>query len=429
MIARHTLSLSRSLMPGHALEDCELRVVDGPDAGRTCRLGTGRSVVGAAASCDLVLTDPTVSASHAEIALVAHGIRVRDLGSTNGVKFLGSRITNATVQPGSVLTLGHTTIGVFPPPTPEFEPDAAHEYGGLLGHSLARRRLFALLRRLEASVVTLLIEGESGSGKTMAAETIHRRSGRGGPLVFFDCGAAPAQLLQSELFGHRRGAFTGAVADRPGAVETAAGGTLVLEEVAEVPPALQPVLLRLVETHDVQRLGEDRLRTVDARVIATSTRSLKRLVAERAFRADLYYRLGVVHVAMPPLRECAEDIVPLAQQFLREAGHDAALGPALVASLTSFGWPGNVRQLRNALTRLAATGTLWDEAMSASGEPTVEFQTAKAKLIEQFEQDYLRELMQEHRGNLSAASRTSGIVRHHLRRLLRKHGIDPAKSR
>jgi two-component system, NtrC family, response regulator GlrR len=429
MSDRDTRSLSRSLMAGQSLEECELRVVEGPDVGRACTLGTGRLIVGADARCDLVLSDPTVSATHAEFALMEGGVRVRDLGSRNGVRFLGSRVASAVVQPGSVLALGHTSVGIFPRASSEPEPDTASEYGGLCAHSVARRRLIALLRRLEASAVTLLIEGESGSGKSFCSETIHRASGRTGPLVAFNCGATTAQLLPAELFGHRRGAFTGAVEDRPGAVESAAGGTLVLEEVGEVPLALQPLLLRFVETGQVQRLGEDRPRTIDARVIATSTRNLQQLVAERSFRADLYYRLSVVRLTMPALRDCPEDILPLTRQFLHEAGYDGQLGPALVASVASFGWPGNVRQLRNSLIRLRATGTLWDESLNESSGAAPDFQSCKARLLEHFEAEYLRALIQEHRGNLSAASRASGIVRNHLRHLLRKHGLDPATWR
>jgi DNA-binding NtrC family response regulator len=416
-------------MPGVELVACTLRVVDGPDRGRSTPLGPGGVTVGASASCDLVLSDPSVSGVHAELAPLEGGVRVRDLGSTNGVTHLGVRIQEALLQPGAVIALGRTSLALVPPeaaPFPEFE---AVEYGELIGHSPAMRRLFSALQRLEAAEITVLVEGETGTGKSLLARTLHRASPRrDGPLVVVDCGAISPDLLHAELFGHRRGAFTGAACDRVGALESAHGGTVLLEEVGELPVQLQPALLRFIETGTIQRVGESRPRTLDARVLAATNRPLDRAVAEGGFRLDLFHRLSVVRLHVPPLRQRPEDILPLARRFLARQGGGQPLTPPVAAMLQSYPWPGNVRQLHNAITRLASLGQLF---VPEEGPPDAEadFHQAKARMIDRFERGYLAELMQQHRGNLSAASRASGLVRHHLRALLRRHGIEARRYR
>jgi len=438
---RRTSPLSRSLMPGERLQDCVLKVIDGPDVGRSIAVDVGRLTIGADQHCDFVMTDPTVSSVHAEVALMPQGIRFRDLGSTNGIHFLGTRITDAVLQPGSVLSLGKSSLAIVAPQPANLEPLAESSYGSLLGESLAMRRLFSLLRRLEGSELTVLIDGETGSGKTAAAEMIHARSSREGPLVTVDCAAISAELIQSELFGHRRGAFTGAVDDRKGAIEAAHGGTLLLDQIGDLPLHLQPTLLRFLETHKVQPIGATAPREVDVRVLATSSHDLEREVRAQRFRADLYYRITIGRVRVPPLRERPEDILPLARRFLEElgaSGPSAALGaqradslsPADAATLQSYHWPGNVRQLRNAMLQLVTLGTLFPEQVAAPrAEERVDFHTAKARLVERFEQTYLEQLLREQRGNMSAAARESGVARHHLRALLKKHGIDPERFR
>jgi DNA-binding NtrC family response regulator len=433
MKERRTTSLSRSLMPGVQLKDCKLAVVDGPDRGRSLKLDVGRITIGADPRCDLVLEDPSVSGVHAEAALMEEGVRVRDMGSTNGIKFLGNRITDAVLQPGSVVVLGRTTVALLAPETDESAPVERNDYGPLIGHSPAMRRLFAVLGRLERSPITTLVEGETGSGKTAVAEAIHERSGLEGTLVVFECGAVSSQLIQSELFGHKKGAFTGAVEDRKGAVEAASGGTLLLDEIGDLPLDLQPVLLRFLETGQAQVVGEPTPRSVDVRVIATTSHDLAQLVREGRFRSDLYYRVSVGRVRVPPLRERPDDILPLANHFLLQSATDSppepstTLTPPLMALLRSYPWPGNVRQLRNAITRITTLGAPF--ASEPKPERPEDYHTAKAELLEQFERNYLEHLMRQEKGNLSAASRQSGLVRHHLRALLKKHGIDAANYR
>jgi DNA-binding NtrC family response regulator len=434
-------------MPGARLVDCTLQVVDGPDRGLSTPLGLERTTIGASASCDLVLSDPSVSGVHAELAPLDAGIRVRDLGSTNGVTLLGAWIQEALLQPGAVIVLGRTTLALAPPETSPFPESEETEYGGIIGYSPAMRRLFTALARLESTEITVLVEGETGTGKSLLAHALHEASPRrAGPLVVVDCGAISPGLLHSELFGHRRGAFTGARRDRAGALETAHGGTVLLEEIGELPPELQPALLRFIETGEIQRVGDAHPRSLDVRVLAATNRPLDRALAEGRFRLDLFYRLSVVRLQIPPLRERPEDILPLARLFLARQGAGARepLPPPVAATLQGYPWPGNVRQLHNAITRLASLGRLFiDEPASRSrggvspgGEEgpggrdaEADFHEAKARMIERFERGYLMELMHQHEGNLSAASRASGLVRHHLRKLLRRHGIDPGRFR
>jgi len=426
MSARHTAPISRTLMPGARLQDCTLLVVDGPDRGSSVRLDAGRLTVGADPRCDLVLTDPTISGFHAELSLLTNGIRVRDLGSTNGIRFLGTRIHDAVLQPGSAVMMGNSCIAVLPPESSGLSPVAESEHGPLFGSGEKMRLLFALMQRLEACDITVLVEGETGSGRTLVAETIHEWSGRKGPLVPVECGAISPHLIQSELFGHRRGAFTGAQEDRQGAVEAAAGGTLLLQEIGELPLDLQPTLLRFLETREVQPVGSPRAKTVDVRVIATTAHDLQRAAREGTFRSDLYYRISVGRIRVPSLRERPEDILPLVRRFLAEAGNptdpEQLLTPGLAALLQSYPWPGNLRQLRNAVQRLTTLGAPFGES-TAPALSADDFHSAKAEVIEQFERTYLEQLMRQHEGNLTAASRASGLVRHYLRAMLKKHGL------
>jgi DNA-binding NtrC family response regulator len=420
MTERRTLPLNRSLLPGTSLAECVLTVVEGSDKGLRLSFTEGRIRVGADPSCELVLSDPAVSGLHAELSILSEGVLLRDLGSTNGTYFLGSKILEALLQPGSVVKLGRTLLAVLPPRDPEPQPFGETSYGPLLGESVRMRGLFALLHRVERTEATILLEGETGTGKSLIAETIHARSPRAGqPFVTVDCGAVAPTLLHSELFGHKRGAFTGAIEDRAGAFESAHTGTLFLDEIGELPLELQPVLLRVLERGEVQRVGDSRTRPVDLRFIAATNRRLEERVAQGTFRPDLFYRLGVVRIGVPSLRECIEDILPLSRRFL---GEEKALPADLAALLQSYEWPGNIRQLRNMMERFKAVGSfqLEDEAPRTA---ELSFHEAKALMIDRFERSYLAALMSEHRGNLSSASRVCGMARNHLRKLLKRHDI------
>jgi two-component system, NtrC family, response regulator GlrR len=312
----------------------------------------------------------------------------------------------------------------------------------MVGQSSAMRALFALLRRAAASDATVLIEGETGTGKEVSALAIHEESARAkGPFVVVDCGAIPSQLLESELFGYERGAFTGAVSARTGAFEAADGGTIFLDEIGELSLDLQPKILRALESRKVKRVGNNVYEPIDVRVIAATNRSLRDEVAGRRFRSDLYYRLAVLHVKLPPLRERRSDLPALVDDVveqLRVSERDRAelRSPAFLSELASYQWPGNVRQLRNYLERRVALG----EAVPPPGVETSPPPSGTAKLDELidldqplksareewnsiFEVRYLSALLARHNHNVSAAARAAGVNRVHLHRLMRKYGL------
>jgi len=354
---------------------CQLVVIDGPDRGRACRIGEREAVVGTEAGCELVLSDDRVSGRHLAIRAVESRFAVRDLGSTNGTWYEGSRVSELVVPAGSTLLAGKTALRVEPEAQPlDLPPSQARRFGELVGESLAMREVFAVLERVAGSDATLLVEGETGTGKELAARAIHdaspRRSQR---FVAINCSAIPETLLEAELFGHVRGAFTGAVGNRQGRLEQAHKGTLFLDEVGTMSAALQMKLLRVLQEREFERVGDSHTIKVDVRVIAATNSDLAKLVAEGQFREDLFYRLNVIPVQLPALRERKEDIPLLVQHFLAkfEAERDAsaaAAGPKAAADrlprvtvsqqgmrlLMAYQWPGNVRQLENAIERAVA---------------------------------------------------------------------------
>jgi len=371
------------------------------------------------------------------------GFEVKDLGSTNGVVFDGAVLDKAVLRPGSTLRIGSTLILL----TPEDDamalpPSEATSFGGLVGKSIAMRRIYAVLERVSASNAPVLVLGESGTGKELCARAIHDASPRkDGPFVVFDAGAASENLVESDLFGHARGAFTGADRERRGAFAAADGGTLFIDEIGEFPLRLQPKLLRMLETGEVQPLGGSKHAKHDVRVIAATHRDLGQEVARGTFRGDVYFRLAVVEVELPPLRERVEDLPSLVAALLAREGiavaDESELQGANLARLANYGFPGNVRELRNVLTRavaLSAKGTpfakmpiLVGASFASQNEPSATadrpFTEAKAELTERFERAYLRDLLARHGENLTQAARVAGIERKHLYRLLDKHGL------
>lgn len=420
------------------------RVLDpaGTEA-RQIPLGARPVIVGAGKDCDLILEDPRVSRRHAELRFSPQGVHVRDLGSTNGTFWQGSRITEIVVPVGSSVQFASTTVRFASGEVPSLPPSGRRRFGGLVGISLAMRELFAVLEMASPTDATILLSGESGTGKELAARAIHDHSERAsGPFVILDCSTLGEQLLESHLYGHVRGAFTGAVSDRKGAFVEASGGTLFLDEIGELPLASQARLLRALEARTVQPLGSDRPVSVDTRVIAATHRDLARLVEEKQFRFDLFYRLAVVHAHIPPLRERPEDIPELVRHFYEGRGVDPGPieGPNL-ERLVRHLWPGNVRELRNVLERAWALSgprgvpfsalRLWIEgsapmtpaAPSAEIDVTLPFKEAKERWVEQFERRYLAAVYEAHRGNITHAADHAGINRRHFRNLLHKHGI------
>jgi len=305
-------------------------------------------------------------------------------------------------------------------------------FGRLVGRSQVMRDAIERLRTIAAHDATLLLEGESGSGKEIAAEAVHDASlRRHKPFVVVDCGAIARPLLEAELFGHERGAYTGATQARAGALVRANGGTLFLDEIGELDLELQPRLLRLIERREVKPLGGSTPRRVDVRIIAATNRDLAREATRGSFRTDLYYRLAVTRVRMPSLSERQEDIPLLCRQIaseLSERGIDHALDDHQLSQLAHRRWPGNVRELKNAVERLATLGAesvdqLWERPSIAPGSARLPFREAKARTVTTFERQYLTEVLEEHSGNITAAAHASRVDRVHFLRLMDKYGL------
>jgi two-component system nitrogen regulation response regulator GlnG len=411
-------------------ESIRLVVVSGIDRGRELVLQRGTYFVGKAEGCDLVLSDGAVSRRHLELAVLADGILVRDLGSKNGSFLRGARFSEVTVGVGAVITVGESDLRLTGERAPHLPPSSAAAFGGLVGRSLAMRELFAVLERVAASDAPVLIEGETGTGKELCAQSIHAASGRAaGPLTICDLGATTPSLIESELFGHVRGAFTGADQDRPGAFTTAGGGTLFLDEVGELDASLQPRLLRALERHQIKPLGASEYVEVDARVIAATNRKLDAEVQAGRFRADLFYRLTVLRVRIPPLRDRKDDLPLLVERFLGELAPGVTVGREAEALLVDYDWPGNVRELRNVLRR--ATSLLADERVITPRHLGIadqivtpeRFHEAKQLLVDAWEADYLKRLLARADGNMSRAARLAGLERAYLYKLVKKHGL------
>lgn len=425
----------------------QLVVVEGPDSGRAATLKPGGSetLVGGGADCDLVLRDERVSRRHMAVREEAGRFVVRDLGSRNGTWYEGSRVSEVTVSVGATFKLGRSFVRIQPQPQPlDVTPSQSRRFGDMVAESLSMRELFAVLELAAASDVTVLLEGETGTGKELAARALHEKSARkSGPFVAIDCGALPETLLESELFGHVKGAFTGAAQSRAGAFARAHGGTIFLDELGTVPLSMQARLLRVLEERTVRPVGADVEKRVDVRVLAASPIDLTMRVAEGSFRPDLFYRLSVVRVVLPPLRARREDIPALVTELMRRRGLAAGrvAGPNL-DRLMAHSFPGNLRELRNLIDRaiaLSPGATSFADlrlqiAPQAAAEEGVAVRSdlpyaeAKAAVLHTFELRYLRDLKERHGGNISAAARAAELDRKHLRTLLRKHGLVSGKD-
>ncbi|MCW5806907.1 MAG: sigma 54-dependent Fis family transcriptional regulator [Deltaproteobacteria bacterium] len=397
----------------------EIVVVDGPQRGQRAVAEEDELTVGTAIGAGLRLSDGAVSRLHCVVRVGARGIELRDLGSTNGT-FVGEvEVARAYIRSGTRVRLGATTIAVTVLDDEIEQPLAAEDRcGELLGASPAMRRLYPLIEQCAARDATVLVHGETGTGKELVAEAIHARSARRSrPLVVVDCSALARQLAESELFGHVRGAFSGADADRDGAFAEADGGTIFLDEIGELPLELQPLLLRAIENRTVRRVGTTEQRAVDVRIIAASHRDLRVEVNAKRFRADLYYRLNVLHLTVPPLRERDGDVELLARHFWRRFRPAEDIPPALLAGLLAQSWPGNVRELRNAVERSAAVG--WTPPPAAE----LSYGQARERAVQQFEHAWVAQLMAAHGDNLSKAARAAQMGRAHLRTLCQRYGL------
>jgi transcriptional regulator with GAF, ATPase, and Fis domain len=419
---------------------CRLEVTAGPDRGKSVDLDRPRVRIGTGPANDLVLGDRSVSRLHAEIELGEDGFRLRDLGSTNGTRVGGLRVVDAFLEPGARLRFGATEVRFDAVGEGLAQPlDPASSFGGLVGESIVMRALFAQLRRVAPTDATVLLVGESGTGKDLAAEALVEASPRrDGPFVIVDCGSLVPTLVEAELFGHEAGAFTGAHAAREGAFELAHGGTVFLDEVGELPLEVQPKLLRVLESREARRIGAARPVAVDVRVIAATNRPLATEVNRGAFRADLYYRLAVVELGMPPLRARLGDLPLLVGRLLEDLGRDPGeVRPETVEALERYPWPGNVRELRNFLERSlvldedaaapAAYGA--PRPAGASGAsldptaPTVPYRVAKERATGEFERAYAEALLARAGGNVSQAARDARMDRMFLYKLAGKYGL------
>jgi DNA-binding NtrC family response regulator len=415
-----------------------LKVVKGPDKGQEVVLERDEFLIGCAEGADLRLSDPTVSRNHCAVRMTTRGPLLKDLGSTNGTKIEGVDVREGYVPAGAVLDLGHTRVRFTPlGESVEIPLLQSERFGRLWGRSVSMRRLFAMAAQVAPTDVTVLLEGETGTGKDALCEAIHQVSHREKePLVVVDCGAIPPQLMESELFGHERGSFTGADRTRAGAFEEADGGTLFLDEIGELPLQLQPKLLRVLEAREVKRIGQVQARKVDVRVIAATNRDLREEVNRGTFRQDLYYRLEVVRLRIPPLRERPEDVPALIEHFRRSVRPGAempALSEEVLQHFCNHPWPGNVRELRNAVERAVvlqelpafpqATPAEQPEGPADAIDVAVPFKDAKNALTERFERRYLTALLRSTGNNVSEAARRAGIDRVYLLKLLKRYGL------
>jgi DNA-binding NtrC family response regulator len=440
-------TLAQGLPGAHAQTDRSftLVVTSGPEKGsRTTFDGSQPSpvLVGTSESCDLRLADREVSRRHASIEHVGSALRITDLQSTNGTLVDRVRIVQALLTGGEIIRVGTTQIAVEDAPigTPLVLPPNSG-FGRVSGVSREIRRLYPLFERLAQSNVPVVLEGETGTGKEALAEALHEQGPRAkAPFVIFDCTAVPASLVEAELFGHERGAFTGAVGSRRGVFEQAHGGTLFIDEIGDLELSLQPKLLRAIERAEVRRLGGEAWIRVDVRILAATRRDLDRAVDQGRFREDLYHRLAVARVELPPLRHRKGDVATLAHRFWLELGGDPArLSPELVSRWESYSWPGNVRELRNAVARHLAIGDLTAlaveprggvegapggrdvvEELIASGLP---FPRARDRMLEVFAERYVARVLAEHGGNVARAAAASGIGRRYFEKLRARNSV------
>ena len=432
------------------LRRCKLVVIKGPQRGTEYVISSDVIRVGKAEENDLVVTDETVSRVHFEIVRDAKGYLLRDMQSTNGTFLDGADIKEAYIRAGSVISAGASELKFTPfEERIEILPSEKEELGEMVGRSMQMREIFGLIERIAHTDATILIEGETGTGKDMIARTLHTVSKRrDAPFIVVDCGAVAGTLIESELFGHEKGSFTGAVTSRQGAFELADGGTVFLDELGELALDLQPKLLRVLEQRELRRVGGSKTLKVDIRVVAATRKDLRNEVEKGKFREDLYFRLNVVPIVAPSLRDRRDDIPMLVEHFLAKLTPEGEEIPKLTdttaAALMAHDWPGNVRELRNVIERALALGSdpgalvapfgdhpilrsaSRDRMDLMSFEGALSFREQKEQWNEQFERRYLEWLLRRSDGNISKAARDADMDRKYLHKLLKKYEIDPS---
>jgi DNA-binding NtrC family response regulator len=414
-----------------------LRVTEGPDAGQEFVLDgvePGPVLLGQSPTCGIRLTDREVSRRHVSLDVEGRRLRIVDQQSTNGTYVDGVAVMDAFLSGGELVRVGVSALTVERrEASPGRVPDERGSFGRFIGRSPEMKRLYPLIERLAKSDVSIVIEGETGTGKEVLAEGIHEQSKRStGPYVVLDCTTIAPNLVESELFGHERGAFTGASHQRRGVFEQAHGGTLFIDEIGDLDLSLQPKLLRALERGEIRRIGGTQQIRCDVRVIAATRRDLDRAVQEGTFRDDLFHRLAVGRIALPPLRKRRGDVHVLCKQFWQELGGESSLPAHLLERWESYSWPGNVRELRNAVARQLAMGDL---APSAEEPPSSEapsdvvdaedaireilnarlpFPVARVKLLEELQKVYVERALAEHDGSVERAAQALGIGRRYF---------------
>ncbi len=427
----------------------KLLVISGPLQGREFFVNRDVFTIGSGAHNDLMIDDSTVSKCHCEIIVDESGYQIKDLRSTNGTQVQGVRVESAHLAPGSEIKIGKVRIVFCPLQDSSDIPLSRNEaFGRMLGRSVPMRRIFYLAETYSPTDATIMITGETGTGKEILAEEIHNHSSRSDKqFIVIDCAAISKELIESELFGHVKGSFTSANADRQGAFELADGGTVFLDEIGDLSPDLQPKLLRVLEKREIRRVGCNKVRKINVRIISATNRNLAREVNENRFREDLFYRLSVVHLELPSLRHRRDDVPLLVKRFLTDLHGDGAVEQIAdfdrtMDILKRHEWPGNVRELRNLielafyserrpvdLSGFLSLGQLRAGFSSVASEPEISFETdkpfkdAKNDLIEDFERSYLKDLLDRNKENISRSAREAGIERAYLQRLVRKYGL------
>lgn len=430
-----------------------LLVIEGPDLGKELSIERERATVGRSLICDLVLSDTSISGTHFEIQAHERGFLLRDLDSTNGTFCGDLAVREVWIRHGQTIRVGQTTLRFEPlESTVEIDASTRDSFYDLVGKSVRMREIFALLERVANTDLTVLVRGETGTGKELVARALHRASKRhAAPLVVQDCSAIAKDLIESTLFGHEKGSFTGAIDRRTGCFEQADTGTIFLDEVGELDLSLQPKLLRVLETRNIKRVGGGKEIAVDVRVVAATNRDLRKMVSQGSFREDLYYRLGVVTVELPALRERPEDIPLLVESFLQQVAQrrypdenrQYQVTNEAMSRMCAYAWPGNIRELKNTVDRAAqlAEGMVLDvpdllpqsqrslpDGVSASSAATfveegLPFKEAKQRVLDQFEAAYLKCLLDKNAGNVTRSAQAAGLTRYHLRELAKRYGI------
>lgn len=410
----------------------QVAVISGPDEGRRFPLECSVTRIGRGGRNHISLSDVTVSTQHLEIESRPSGIQIRDLGSTNGTKINGQRIQSSPVEVTSEITVGQTKLRIFlEEPT---DPIPSPALGRLVGQSPKMNGVYKMLGKGAKGEVAVLIQGETGCGKELVALEIHRLSARAqGPFITIDCSAIPKELIESELFGHEKGAFTTAISQRKGAFDLARKGTIFLDEIGELPLEMQPKLLRVLEEKSFKRVGGNETLQSDFRIVAATNRRLDQEVAQGRFRQDLYFRLGVFPIFLPPLRERKEDIPLLIAHFLK--GKAVELLPSAMERLTAHSWPGNVRELRNVIERamvmmdgnilrpedLLFLNNAEQPASSPAREEPKAFSPPGS--LEEIEKEVIQKTLQAHQGDKKATAQHLGIALSTLYEKLKRHQI------